>query len=104
MLPRFWRNSAIWPGKPAVIRLPSRSPRSAWRILTRVQRLADQGVARVVASVRSEKAAAVLSIVDRWDRDHAEHQRLNRTKARCRAPQPRPRDFIWIRSTSSRVI
>jgi len=34
--------------------------------LDRVKRLADLGVARVVASFPSEKAAAVLPIVDRW--------------------------------------
>ena len=34
--------------------------------LDRVKRLADLGVARVVASLPSEKAAAVLPIVDRW--------------------------------------
>jgi hypothetical protein len=31
-----------------------------------VKRFADLGVTRVVASFRSEKAAAVLPIVDRW--------------------------------------
>jgi alkanesulfonate monooxygenase SsuD/methylene tetrahydromethanopterin reductase-like flavin-dependent oxidoreductase (luciferase family) len=34
--------------------------------LDRVKRLADLGVARVVASFPSEKADAVLPIVDRW--------------------------------------
>jgi probable F420-dependent oxidoreductase len=34
--------------------------------LDRVKRLADRGVARVVASFPAEKAAAVLPIVDRW--------------------------------------
>jgi hypothetical protein len=34
--------------------------------LDRVKRLADLGVARVVASFPSEKAPAVLPIIDRW--------------------------------------
>ena len=34
--------------------------------LDRVMRLADSGVARIVASFPAEKADAVLPIVDRW--------------------------------------